>query len=224
VNLHFKANFGSGQSRHVVTMFSNPNGSSDQKLIDQAKQAFFVTGHYGFNEFEQVNNNAFSFVFLREPISRLFSLYHFSKSEPTNNNPDLVMFDEAKKMNFLEFCFSDNPMVRSFVDNVQARTLAGKFPLGQDESYDKELILSQAITNLKKFDFVGLAETANEDLKFIASETNTIILSNRSRANANRTKGYSQHNLDMDDLRKQLAQVIDIDLKLYEAAKKLKFQ
>ncbi len=221
INLHFKVNIGSGKGNCVATVTSVMVGAHSDTIIKEAQEASYVTGHYGFDFFEMVNKGAFSFVFFRDPLDRLLSLYHFCRSKSQDTGPTKPLFEQAKRLNLAEFCLSQNPKIRSFVDNAQARTLAFDYPLKENSDYNKTAILEQALENLKQFDYVGLAETANDDLEAIAKFTNTIILKKNLKANITKPTGYKDQQYDLDELAVQLAPVLDIDMALYKEARRV---
>ena len=112
----------------------------------------------------------FLFTVLREPRARLFSRYKEWRATPDEHMQaaeDRVKeaILTARTCSFSEFLRSENPVVKSTLDNVQARLLAG---LNISRKLSDEELLQRARHNLASYDLVGTTELCDETIALLA--------------------------------------------------------
>lgn len=169
VNAHFKHHLGSALSRQAVGL--NAAAGIDPARLERARRARFVFGHFGWRTLEAVRGEAFAFTVLREPAARIVSLYRFArKRELPRGSGFAALMEAARGADFAGFCRSDDPRVRPFIDNAQARTLAAGYLPEECGFDDGEAILDQARAHLQALDFVALTETLDDDFAALAAE------------------------------------------------------
>jgi hypothetical protein len=112
----------------------------------------------------------FLFTVLREPRDRLFSRYKEWRATPDEHMQaaeDRVKeaILTARGQSFSEFLRSENPVVKSTLDNVQARLLAG---LNISRKLSDEELLERARHNLASYDLVGTTALCDETIAVLA--------------------------------------------------------
>ncbi|HEX2257080.1 MAG TPA: sulfotransferase family 2 domain-containing protein, partial [Afifellaceae bacterium] len=161
VNAHFKHHLGSSLSRQAVGL--NAAAGIDRRQIERARRARFVFGHFGWQTLEAVRGDGFAFTVLRDPAARVVSLYRFARRRELPHGSGFEALMAAARADFDKFCLSDDPEVRPFIDNAQARTLAAGYMPAESCYANGEAILEQARAHLATLDFVGLTERLDED-------------------------------------------------------------
>lgn len=219
VNRHFTINIGSVSSGRTVVLNSMDGTAYDPGAIAKAQSAPYVTGHFGFDTLTAVSGGAITFVFLRDPVRRLLSLYYYCRSIWDAPNPYSLPLEQAHRMDFLDFCLSRDPAIRSFVDNTQARTLAGDYVLHGQDNYDRHAVARQSKTNLDDIDYVGFAKTTDQDIAHLARMTETAVAGKGVVRNKTISPEYTSQDYDIPRLEQALRPVIDLDLALYDYAR-----
>jgi hypothetical protein len=217
INHHFKANYGGSRWRNSV-LLDSALGSAfcDRKRLD-ALNAQYVSGHMGWQTFHVVSRNAFRLTVLRDPVSRLKSLYLFSRNrEKSNHKLFIKLMEAARDLSFLEFCISDDPDLQAMTDNTQARQIAcDYYPF---QPYEDEAVFSAAKENLLKFDMVLTTEAIDIVMPRIADITDTLIVSKNLRKNKTIKKDAQEFDLKSIEENPIFQKRISIDKRLYEFA------
>ena len=129
---------------------------------DLASKTLF-SGHYDYYGTQMVPGNPRLITFLRDPRSRLVSLYNFHRS----HRDDLIAkfnLTLARWANMYDIDdYFANPEVRAHpaINNTIARHFSSRTQLGNVSIDDTplEVLRDQSIENLAKFDLVGLMES-----------------------------------------------------------------
>ncbi len=181
LNHHFKSNFGSGQSGNSVLLDSSLGSAFEPGQLRKAQSAQFVAGHHGWRTLRRVAEGAVTFTVIRDPYERLRSMYEFVHSDAKLKHPHfLAMRQVAVDSSFEDFCLSDDPNTRAFVDNAMTRTLSDDyFPYVRQTSANVE----QAIENLEKLDFVVTQSRLDKAMPEIARRTRTELIHSGKRRN-----------------------------------------
>lgn len=135
--------------------------------IGELRRWRYLAGHFSKAGVDRIPGPKWLITVLREPKSRVLSLYYFWRSftdahiEAKNlRGPRL-----AKSMSVLEFLRSDDPFIVHNVRNAQVRTLIGPMQMTPDsDPYDAPWMVDVAFGNLLRFNHVAFAETLDEDL------------------------------------------------------------
>jgi hypothetical protein len=141
------------------------NGLYQSSVQDLASKTLF-SGHYDYYSTQLVPGNPRLITFLRDPRSRLVSLYHFHRSHREDHieKHGLKLARWANAYDIDEY-FA-NPEVRAHpgINNTITRNLSSQ-PLVGPNSVDVnlnetpiEVLREQATANLARFDFVGFIE------------------------------------------------------------------
>lgn len=136
------------------------------KTLYRRGERFFL-GHFGFERTLEIPAPKFVFTFLRDPVERIISLYHYWREDTKNKHP---IFQAAKQLDFEALLRCDAPLVRSHVDNVQTWTLAGNWVPGWRRARSDlsgEQLLKIARQNLATLDFIGLQEGFRLDAELL---------------------------------------------------------
>lgn len=164
-------------------MLDSTTGTArDPAFLAQAERAQYVSGHFGWQTFNQIGSDAIRFTVVREPFSRLRSLYLFAKSRTGAEMPVWrKVFAAAKELGFRDFCLVEDSDVRAFVDNAMARTLAyDYFPY---QPCDGGGVIAAAKANLEALNLIADASELDQALPCVAALTGTICLSRMGRLN-----------------------------------------
>jgi hypothetical protein len=182
----------------------------------------FILGHFGFNKTLEIPDPKFCFTFLRDPIDRIISLYHYWREDTENEYP---VFQTAKEMDLETFLQSDNPQVRQHIDNVQTWTFIGDCwgeVRRQHEHLSRDELLDIAKKNLDTLDFIGFQENyrLDSELLFGMLGFDTPV----GNIAVNKTAGRPRReDLPASTLR-LLAPLVDLDNELYQYAVELREQ
>ena len=192
--------------------------------LDKCRKFPFVSGHFGIKFAKPLMENRFSFIFLRDPINRLLSLYRYYMSVPYGKCP---IGDLAKNVDMSSF-FDDihGPDHHAIIWNHQATQLAYGWgnELVVDEDSNKptkmshDSILQIAKHNLTRFDYVGFVETFDKDIRIIFTKIGVrpkkIV---NIHANATNKDEFTLESLPADIIAK-LTTRNEIDKMLYDHA------
>jgi len=184
INHHFKSNFGGKRTKRSVLLDSVVGNTSEASVIEDAKKAQYVAGHFGWNTLERVRQGAVTFTILREPFDRLRALYAFARKPRRIAHPAFAKLAEtATRTSFEEFCLSDEPGVRAMTDNAMTRTLAyDYYPLAPVCAADTDI----ACDHLDQLDFIASVGNLSEALPRIAKATRTKIVRGQTWLNQTR--------------------------------------
>lgn len=220
INHHFKTNFGGSRTQRSVMLDSVSGNTADPTVLERAKKAFYVCGHFGWSALEQVREGGIAFTVLREPFDRLRALYLFARKPRRIGNPAFAALAQAAgEMSFEEFCLSNAADVRPFVDNAMARTLAHDYFPICDEIASADIGLAKR--HIEELDFVVDAEQLSQTLPRIADMTRTILV--RGQDWRNRTGSPEHVAITRDDFLRdsKLSARIAQDLEVHEHARSL---
>jgi Sulfotransferase family len=144
----------------VLPLYDSIFGDEVAELTaDQAARTRVIAGHFYFGVHEHVPGRCRYFTFLRDPIRRIVSHYHFVRGQPKH-----YLHDAATSMSigsYVEFCGAAEP------NNDQTRLLAGRETASAEGTCTPEM-LPVAMRNLDRHDVVGLTEEFDRSLLLLA--------------------------------------------------------
>ena len=149
----------------------------------QIKKTLFVSGHFGFTFAHRHLKSQFGdrelITFLREPKSRILSLYKFCQQTKLKNSPLYSIAKEVSLDDFLRLALRENeardPLIFAHLWNHQAYQLYHGFDPADLTSEDtdqarptleeisEEDLKNAAIEHLTQMSFVGFSETFDKD-------------------------------------------------------------
>ncbi len=188
-----------------------------EKGSRQIEGSAFISGHFGYAFAAKFMTDRFSFTFLRDPIERVLSFYHFARHADANA---YEVYRLAQIYDLEEFvgrgCEGD-PAICESIWNHQARLLS----IGWEKPpYDRDAILGQAIDNLRRFSYVGFTETLETDYRNIGAAlgwaTNKPAPRELSNPGRPTRKDISSTTLQ------QIARLTELDSRLYAWARQLR--
>jgi hypothetical protein len=137
------------------------------KKIEAAKTARVVSGHYSWAVVDKINpaDGAFMATVLRDPVSRLMSLYNYTTGMPAGRLKTQI--DGLHGMDADDFFTSEDPRIRHALDNYVTRQFAGRFDIMGDEVAE---LVTPAATRVCALDFVGFVEKFDEDFPQLAGQ------------------------------------------------------
>ncbi|ATX81423.1 Sulfotransferase family protein [Mariprofundus ferrinatatus] len=129
----------------------------------------FVSGHFGYDFAQQLMGDRYSFTFLRNPESRILSMYYFLRGQKENLFP---MYKLAKELSLTEFLRAGltDPMVKQRIWNNQVWQLAHGWANRDGkkvEDFEPNQLLDLALTHIECFNHVGITETFEKDRDII---------------------------------------------------------
>lgn len=190
INYHFKKNFGSARSGRTQMVNSIRIARTGERPTDEAlKSARFVAGHCGWDDVQQLSDTHFCFTVLRDPVERTLSFYDFCRNEVAEQDALFFPIKATKQLSFEAFCRSDDPSIRMFVDNVQARTLANSYTRLYDaQPQDWEALAEQ---HLRALDFVTVSEKLDAHLPALCAQIGLPAPRTTVRRNVRKAKEQS---------------------------------
>lgn len=138
-----------------------------QRKIEVAKTAHVVSGHYSWAVVDEIapGNKAFMATVLRDPVSRLMSLYNYTTGMPTGRLKTQI--DGLHGMDADTFFTSEDPRIQHALDNYVTRQFAGRFDvMGEDVA---ELV-GPAAERIRDLDFIGFVEEFDRDFPRLAGQ------------------------------------------------------
>jgi Sulfotransferase family len=144
----------------VLSLYDSTFGDEFSELAaDRAARTRAIAGHFYFGVHEHVPGPCRYFTFLREPIERIVSHYHFVRRQPKH-----YLYEAATSMSiggYVEFCGAAEP------NNDQTRLLAGRETASLDGACSPEM-LPVAERNLDRHCVVGLTDEFDRSLLLLA--------------------------------------------------------
>jgi hypothetical protein len=140
---------------HQVRM--SPTGRFDSHRL--------IAGHFGLASQAKLSAGRFSMTLLREPISRIFSLYTYWRRISEKG----VETSKAKELSFPGFVryFEQSPAI---ILNPYTHHFAGIGLEFADDNIDGPSLLASAKHNLSAFDFVGICEDYERSARLLCDE------------------------------------------------------
>lgn len=126
----------------------------------------FLFGHIAFSNIKKSYNNAHVFTIIRNPFSRILSLWTFWRSKPDGLESDIGTYAENVYLSRRSLeSFLRNTSIAAQTDNVVARMLLWPHSLVPDDDFidDRHLaeIVSLSLSRLNEFGFVDIYENRN---------------------------------------------------------------
>jgi Galactose-3-O-sulfotransferase len=121
-----------------------------------------VIGHFTYQHVRKMRPAKLLMTFLRDPIDRVVSNYHFLRTDSPLSGYSRVALQAAQCLSFKEFLLCDDPNVRMVTENFQTKALAYDFRPDHLDSTMTSALLESAERNLRTFDFVGISEYFDE--------------------------------------------------------------
>ncbi len=180
---------------------------------DEKRKYKFIAGHVEFPLIESYPGRHFSFTFLRNPVSRLNSLYYYVKENSNHHMHSHVVKKDLSLRGFCELGLWHE------VDNGMCRRLSGvvnDVPYGECD----ETVLDLAKENLKNnISFVGIHERFDESLFLLLFFLDALELLEYERKN---TTGIKRSVAEMvSEDRIAVNSYNQYDLELYSFAREL---
>lgn len=225
VFLHIQKTAGTSIREMAARAYGNRNvishGDYDQLGFEACKLVPFVSGHFGFAFCREFMSDRFSFVFLRHPEQRLLSLYRFLQTQDPAVSPMAKIAQENDLLGFLEPAHGE--VHWSTVWNHQTLQLAqgyGAGLAGKQDLWGWELaqddLLMLASAHLDRFDYVGLTEEFDADIRNVFRLLGARVEQEIPRSNATKTGSGLRHLSPRE--KRRLSEVTELDAALYDDA------
>jgi hypothetical protein len=210
---------GSPLIKRATNLISNRNQSSEVIEMLRSKRATdrYIIGHFCYGIHRYLPQPYTYMTFLREPVSRIISLYDYSRTNPT------AYYHKYARNQTLEEFALQTPLME--LDNGQVRFLAGdendyfinRTPYGQCNEELLELAKSHIDQN---FSFVGLTEYFDQSALLLSK----VMLWNSCFYLRRNTTKTGTKQLVSDKLKAKIAEQNSLDCQLYEYSKNILFQ
>ncbi len=172
-----------------------------------------VIGHFGYQHVAKLRADRFLMTFLRDPVERVISNYHFLRSGSPISRYSQRAIGAAKTLTLSEFIRCDEPGVRMITENFQAKTLA--FDIRPEHQHAIDDLHRQAAHNLSTFDFVGIVEYFPESMLALSDALGREVAIKRLNATSERSSAAEVAPDDLDLIRRLNV----VDIALYAAAR-----
>jgi hypothetical protein len=205
--------------RNQICSFKDPNYRSElenfQKLSTETREAYrLIKGHLSFGFHRHLPGRSTYITFLREPVARALSFYHYARSHPEHYLYPLLGDDHVD----LKILLRQRTPTTHELFNLQTSMVAG------DEWDDPErpadrAALERAKQNLRShFDVVGLTEEFDTSLRLLRRRFGWKVKF-YTRKNVTRRKDQID-NLD-PETHSLLREANALDIELYQFAREL---
>ena len=212
----FRRKLGKSISQRLFNLIKNQDNFATLEELFKSKrnQDRYIIGHFCYGIDRYLPQPSTYMAFLREPVSRVISLYYYSK-----NNPTAYYHQHAINKTLAEFVLAA-PLME--LDNGQVRFLAGdkkdffinRTPIGKCDDH----LLEKAKANIEKyFSFIGITEYFDQSillLQHIMEWKNCYYL----RRNVSKK---IDKEIISQELKEKIREKNYLDIKLYEYAKEL---
>ncbi|HEX8010945.1 MAG TPA: sulfotransferase family 2 domain-containing protein [Casimicrobiaceae bacterium] len=223
VFLHIQKTAGTSITETVWGYYADSiasHGDFVNRTPESMRQYRFVSGHFGFEFARELIESRYSFTFLRDPIERVLSLYYFCR---TRDPKEFAIYETAHQLELPEFLRAARSpgLVHSHICNQQVWQIAWGWGEGTAqkrtrESFADDEMLALARVNLRKFSFVGFAETLEEDYRKVLKDLGIPAPAEAPRSNAT---GPRPHTESLSGEALELAREITaLDQALYDEA------
>lgn len=218
-----KSYFGSQRSGRVVLLDDFLPSEKRRELIARAKDANFVSGHFGFETLEELRGDAYVFTILRDPYERLRSMYGFMTALKRNN----PLPEHLRHATIDEFFLSKDDVVLQWNNNLIARMLAQTCDLRKLRFHDNDALAASAIKNLESFDYIGFLDTLDQDLSSIARAARIRVFEDPVPKNTTKSHlGNSKRQEAVEpfdaQVRDMVSSFVDADERVYSAAQRFR--
>ncbi|SEM73647.1 sulfotransferase family 2 domain-containing protein [Lihuaxuella thermophila] len=175
-----------------------------RRLTPEESEPFrCVYGHCPFGVHRYFHKPFQYIAMLRDPVSRIISMYYFIRSSPSNKMHDMV-----SRMSLEEFVHSKNSRIKIPLSNHQTRFLSGK----------KNPDLAKALENVRKhYAFVGITEMYPESVFML---NRTLGWKHIPYTKENVTKNKPKKAPVSEEVIRYLKEKNELDYRLYEFCKK----
>ena len=189
------------------------------------QQYRFFSGHFSTHLAEFLNPQPATITWLREPIARQISDYHFTRDQfehlaqiaLSHGRHDWIEFwKQTQHLSLAELCQCEAHL--GYSDNLQVRYLTGNIEL-PDRVEINETILAQAKQNLTEIFHVGLCEQMDPSIDMLTHKLRHPYKPLRVTMNQGK-KPNRQHNLSAKELG-VIREANHYDIKLYAFARQL---
>lgn len=205
--------------RNQICSFKDPNYRSElenfQKLSTETREAYrLIKGHLSFGFHRHLPGRSTYITFLREPVARALSFYHYARSHPEHYLYPLLGDDHVD----LKILLRQRTPTTHELFNLQTSMVAG------DEWDDPErpadrAALERAKQNLRShFDVVGLTEEFDTSLRLLRRRFGWKVRF-YTRKNVTRRKDQID-NLD-PETHSLVREANALDIELYQFAREL---
>ena len=153
----------------------------------ELKNVPFISGHIGYEYAKYFMASRFCFVFFRDPIERILSMYYFCRGQKKD---DFLIYKRAHEHELNEFLkagFTD-PLVKFHIWNNQVWQLAYGYTHINSRKivdFEPEELYKLAVKHLDNFDYIGLTDTFASDQDAILKalglpESKKIVIENKT--------------------------------------------
>jgi hypothetical protein len=153
----------------------------DRASREDMADSDLVIGHFGYQHVAKMRRSRFLFTFLRDPIDRVLSNYHFLRTDSPISDYSRAAIEASKRMSLKEFLLCQDPQVRMVTENMQAKVLA--HDMRHEHQHGIKNLKREASRNLARCDFVGIVEYFDASMKALSRQIDIDL--NIERLNVN---------------------------------------
>jgi hypothetical protein len=171
-----------------------------------------VIGHFMYQHVRKFRSDRFLLTFLRDPVERVISNYHFLRSGSPVSRYSARAIEIAKVLTLREFLVCDDPGVRMVTENFQAKALA--YDIRPEYQIAISDLRRDAERNLSTFDFIGIVEHFRESMAALSQMLGTNLAINKLNTNVARSAAAAS-SAEIELIRR----LNEVDIVLYAGAK-----
>jgi hypothetical protein len=145
-----------------------------------------VIGHFNYQHVSKMRPAKFLMTFLREPIDRVISNYHFLRTDSPLSSYSEGALRAAQSLSFRDFLLCDDPDVRMVTENFQTKAIAYDVRPDHLDAAVNSALLEIAQQNLRTFDFVGISEYFDDSVRALSDMLRFELPSKQLNVNSGR--------------------------------------
>jgi hypothetical protein len=173
-----------------------------------------VIGHFGYQHVSKMRSSKFLMTFLRDPIDRVISNYHFLRTKSPSAMYSEVALQAARRLSFKDFLLCTDPDVRMVTENFQTKALAHDVRPNHLNQTTISALLQTAERNLRIFNFIGIVEHFEESMQALSDALGVELSARKLNANPDRTSSaIAAQELDI------VRSLNSLDIQLYANAR-----
>jgi hypothetical protein len=147
----------------------------------------FISGHFGYGFASGLMEGRFFFTFLRDPVERILSYYHFCR---TRNAAEYEVYALAQQLEIDDFLALGliNHWLKTYIWNQQAWQLANGYAHVNGRGitrYEPEELMTLALDHLDAFSHIGFVESFEVDRDIILNALGIPLPKKKLVSNAN---------------------------------------
>lgn len=201
------------EAMHDAAIFHESLPNFDRATAAELAINDLVIGHFTYRHVAKLRQDRFLMTFLRDPVERVISNYHFMRSESPVSDYSKGAIEAARVLTLAEFLRCDDPQVRMVTENFQAKALAHDIRAEHQPAIAD--LQGQAQRNLSTFDFVGIVDYFDQSIAALSEILGIDLAVKKLNTGRARSAAAAASPAEIELIR----QLNSVDLALYAKAR-----